>query len=82
MLTRKQKPFLNTKTNIHMKKFLTILVIAGSLVACNDSSSETTTSDTTSVVTPTPDDTTKVVTTTTTESDTMRVEGEDTTKNK
>ncbi|HUQ97341.1 MAG TPA: hypothetical protein VM010_06725 [Chitinophagaceae bacterium] len=65
-----------------MKKFLTILAIAGTLVACNNDSASTETSDTTTIVTPTPADTTKVVTTTTTDTDTMHVEGQDTTNHK
>jgi len=68
-----------------MKKFLAIATIAAvTFVSCNDSktSDETTTKDTTTVVTPVVPDTTQVVTTTTTETDTMHVEGKDTTNHK
>jgi hypothetical protein len=66
-----------------MKKFLAIAaIVAVTFTACNDTktSDETTTTDTSTVVTPVPADTTKVVTTTTTESDTLHVDGKDTTK--
>ena len=65
-----------------MKKFLAVLAIAGTLVACNDSSTESKTTDTATVVTPVAPDTTKVVTTTTTDVDTVHKEGKDTTDKK
>ena len=65
-----------------MKKFLTILAVAGTLAACNDNSASTETKDTTTVVEPAVPDTTKVVTTTTTDTDTVHKEGKDTTDNK
>ena len=52
-----------------MKKFLAVLAIAGTLVACNnDSESTTTTEDTTTIVQP---DTMQVITDTTISSDTI-----------
>ena len=67
-----------------MKKFLAIAaIVAVTFTACNDSKTgETTTSDTNTIVTPVVPDTTKVVTTTTTDTDTMHVEGKDTTNHK
>jgi hypothetical protein len=65
-----------------MKKFLAVLAIAGTLVACNNDSASTETKDTTTMVTPVAPDTTKVVTTTTTDTDTMHVDGKDTSSKK
>jgi uncharacterized lipoprotein YajG len=77
------KNFINHKQKqTIMKKFLTILTVAGFLAACNNDSSSTETKDTTTVVEPAVPDTTKVVTTTTTDVDTVHKEGKDTTDKK
>jgi hypothetical protein len=54
------------KTNTNMKKFLAVLAIAGTLVACNDGSNSETSTDTTSTTTITTDTNTVISTDTTT----------------